>query len=42
MSNGYETWWRVPVSNVSNAESVVKAYDKMQEKINNLRKIEHV
>lgn len=33
MSGGYESWWRVGVAETSNAENVLRAHEKMQEKI---------
>jgi len=33
MSNGYESWWRVPVADVSNSSEVLKAHDEMDDKI---------
>ncbi len=37
MSQGYKTWWRVGVAEVSQSESVSKAYQMMQEQIETVR-----
>lgn len=38
MSNGYQTWWRVAVAEVSNSEEVTKAHHRMQAHLQNVRK----
>ncbi|WAI60238.1 3D-(3,5/4)-trihydroxycyclohexane-1,2-dione acylhydrolase (decyclizing) [Legionella pneumophila] len=37
MSQGYKTWWRVGVAEVSQSESVSKAYQMMREQIETVR-----
>ena len=37
MSGGYESWWRVPVADVSNEEQVRSSHEKMKKKIQSLR-----
>lgn len=37
MSNGYQTWWRVAVAEVSNSEEVTKAHHRMQAQLQNVR-----
>ncbi|QMT61569.1 3D-(3,5/4)-trihydroxycyclohexane-1,2-dione acylhydrolase (decyclizing) [Legionella sp. PC997] len=37
MSNGYQTWWRVAVAEISNSEEVSKAHHRMQEQLKRVR-----
>lgn len=37
MSNGYQTWWRVAVAEISNSEEVTKAHHVMQEQLKQVR-----
>lgn len=37
MSNGYQTWWRVGVAEVSNSEEVAKAHQVMKEQLKQVR-----
>jgi len=37
MTNGYESWWHVGVAEVSNKESIQKAYDSMKENLSKAR-----
>ena len=37
MSNGYQTWWRVAVAEISNSEAVSKAHQAMQEQLKLVR-----
>ncbi len=37
MSNGYESWWRVPVAVVSNEEQVRSSHEKMKDKMGSVR-----
>lgn len=35
---GYDSWWRLGVAEISNSESVKTAYENMEEKLNQARK----
>ena len=37
MSNGYQTWWRVGVAEVSKSKEVIKAHESMQREIEKVR-----
>lgn len=37
MSNGYQTWWRVAVAEISNSEQVAKAHQVMREQLKQVR-----
>lgn len=38
MTGGYNTWWNVGVSSVSNSEKVIEAYNKKEDKLKTARK----